>query len=128
MLANGRRDLIQHLKVKQYSFFVYIIYVHIFLSVCSCLLCLVFLLIIVLQVFFLSSRHSSNQQILCGLSSFCIIFVAASFIPFWILFHMSFISSTSTRVFCTFAVNSLMSSSYTSCLGYQYPISLFNFS
>ena len=79
---------------------------------------LVFLLIILLQALFLSSyiiwHSSSNHLFLCGLSSFPIIFPAASFIPFLIVFHISFVSSTSSNwVFCTFAVTSLMNSSFT---------------
>ena len=81
---------------------------------------------------------SSNQLFHCDLSSFPIIFPAASYnfsflfssflsfsFSFWILFHISFVSSTYyNRVFCTFVVTFLMNSSFTSFL-LRLPISHF---
>jgi len=67
-----------------------------------CSFCLVCLFINLPEALFLSSNiiwHSSSHQLFLCLSSFPIIFPAASFIPLWIMSHISVISSTSSEYF-----------------------------
>ena len=87
------------------------------------------------------TNSSSNQLFLCDLSSFPILFPAASsilflfflfssflfFLLFYSIFHLYLLLNLIE--FCTFAVTSLMNSFLLlSYLVYQYPMSLFHFS